>query len=349
MAKVNIDGKEYEFDNGIHIPSWHIDANQPDDLEKLYQSIILNKITSIVIQFNYGFFDFYFFSKFIHKLKDQKINILIFLHSTIDPESSEDKKLINLIDSFRLCERIFVHSLDDLNRLKKLGLVNNVSIFPHGFLINQLQKIKNENLKPIQIHKKRVKLRIATYGFCLPNKGFEELIRAVKILKDKNFPVELNILSSIYSSDYKYYSDLLLNTIDELDLTQHVSLNCEYMEDDETLNQLNSHDLIIFPYQKSNESSSAAVRHGLASLRPVLVTPLHIFHDIDDLVYYLKGFTPELISESILDWFRSHEKSNDMFDKKSSTINAIKSLGFDNLSERLHSIIQSLEKNKYNI
>ena len=76
---------------------------------------------------------------------------------------------------------------------------------------------------------------------------------------------------------------------------------------------------------------------------------MHIFHDVDDLVYYLKGFTPELISESIFDWFRTYKNSSDTYVKNSSSLNTIKSLGFDNLSERLLSIIQSLEKNKYNI
>jgi glycosyltransferase involved in cell wall biosynthesis len=55
---------------------------------------------------------------------------------------------------------------------------------------------------------------------------------------------------------------------------------------------LESADLVVYPYQQTSESSSAAIRLGLASHRPVAVTPLDIFEDVKDLCHVLPGITP---------------------------------------------------------
>src|SRR3990167_2517105 len=67
----------------------------------------------------------------------------------------------------------------------------------------------------------------------------------------------------------------------------------DYLEDGESLNLLSSADLVVFPYQNTSESSSAAVRMGLASGALVAVTPLNIFEDVRDFVYELPGTNSE--------------------------------------------------------
>jgi len=56
--------------------------------------------------------------------------------------------------------------------------------------------------------------------------------------------------------------------------------------------ELSEADLIVFPYQETGESSSAAVRYGIASGTPVAVTPLNIFDDVSPAVFKLPGTTP---------------------------------------------------------
>jgi hypothetical protein len=58
-------------------------------------------------------------------------------------------------------------------------------------------------------------------------------------------------------------------------------------------------DVIVFPYQATSESSSAAVRHGLATGRPVAVTPLPIFADVASAVHTLPGVGPQAIAEGL--------------------------------------------------
>ena len=57
--------------------------------------------------------------------------------------------------------------------------------------------------------------------------------------------------------------------------------------------------MIVFPYQETAESSSAAARYGLASRNPVVCTPLEIFSNIRPFVHTLPGTTPEDIAAGI--------------------------------------------------
>ena len=59
----------------------------------------------------------------------------------------------------------------------------------------------------------------------------------------------------------------------------------------------------MFPYQGTQESSSAAVRTGLASGAPVAVTPLAIFDDVAPAVFVLPGVTPQEIASGIEMYF----------------------------------------------
>jgi glycosyltransferase involved in cell wall biosynthesis len=85
----------------------------------------------------------------------------------------------------------------------------------------------------------------------------------------------------------------------ELALSEHVNITTDFLSDDESLAALANADLIVFPHQNTGESSSAAVRYGLASGRPVAVTPLSIFDDVIPAVYTLPGQTPDQIAHGI--------------------------------------------------
>ncbi|MDO9460319.1 MAG: mannosyltransferase, partial [Alphaproteobacteria bacterium] len=79
-----------------------------------------------------------------------------------------------------------------------------------------------------------------------------------------------------------------------------ITLVTDYLTDDEVLARLRDADLIVFPYQQSGESSSAAVRFGLASCRPVACTPLPIFHDVAAVTFQLPGITPKELAEGFV-------------------------------------------------
>ena len=323
------------------ISAWHLD-NKKQNFENLYKLIITEEITTLFIQFNYGLFSFKCLSQLIDYLDEKNINVVILLHSTIDPIHDITKRLCNLRHSLLKCNRVFVHSIDDLNRLKDLGITHNSNLLCHGITdLLPTDNIKKSILKKINFGRQK---RIASYGFCLPNKGYKELIYAISLLRETNIEISLTIFSAIYNHQYEYFFEELQELIQDLNLNKLVSLVGEYMSDENTINKLSTFDCIVFPYQQSNESSSASVRQGLAALRPVLVTPLNIFNDVSDLVEYLPGLTSQDISDGIYHWFKSDKPK--LF--KSEYENRKKLLSkrrFTHLRQYLINTLKSLELN----
>ena len=326
--KVNLDSE----DNIIRC--WDLGN---DKLETLFNEIISYKITSIVLQFNYGFFEFDSLSDFIQKIHSRNIKIIIFLHSTIDPQLGENKRLINIKPVLSLSHRLLVHTPADLNRLKEIGLVNNVSLFPHGVLDSypdQREIKQKKNAKKI--------IHFSTYGFCLPNKGFPELIQAISLLIEEGFKCRLSLYTALHecNSSLVFYKQLV-ELIRNENLSEYVKINTTFMSDEETLNKLSRTDLVVFPYQFTNESASGAVRQAISSLTPVAVTPLSIFDDVSPVVHKLPGFTPLLIAKGLKKW-TLNSLGDPMSDREKEWR---KQHSFKKLGYRLEGLIKSLEVN----
>tara|TARA_Y100001968_G_scaffold147059_1_gene134539 strand:+ start:1 stop:3627 length:3627 start_codon:yes stop_codon:yes gene_type:complete len=343
FSPYNENNSDEKVSSFCSIPSWEIDSEEEDFLY-LKEKIKALEITSIIVQFNYGLFNFKQLAILISDLKNAGIKIYFILHSTSDP-GNNSKSISNLSKSFELCDRVFVHTIKDLNHLKDLGLNRNISLFHHGFL----------DFKPISSNlftglikylRKYCSYRIASYGFCLPNKGFKELIMACKILLNKGYNIKLTLYSAVYNKDYIWVLEQLKSLIIELDLQENVFIDPKYMEDSQTLKSLSKMDFLVFPYQNTGESSSASVRHGIASNQNVLVTPSPIFDDVSQLVNYLPGFTAEKIAEGIEQWLLKYKykskKENDKYLKRKQIISE---RSFSNLSYRLISMIKRLEMN----
>ena len=247
-----------------------------------------------------------------------------------------------MLKAFKCVDRIFVHTISDLNRLKNINLIDNVTLFPHGIL--EYKNINNyvENNTFFDILPRR---KIASYGFLLPHKGIIQLLEAIDILRNQNFIVRLNLITSIYNENDLSFVKQVTNYISSLKLKNLVNLNTDYLSDEQSLNELSKNDLILFPYQDTQESSSASVRHGLATGKPVMVTPLDIFNDVSNAVSFCSGTSSIAIANSICEWYKSKDKAGEEFNRKK-RIELIEERSFSKLGKRFSSIIKGLYINK---
>lgn len=272
---------------------WHMDGQ--DELLELAQSVQRQDAQTIVIQFNYGFFHFAHLARFIDTQIQAGRQIVISLHATIDPVHAPDKKISQLIPALQLCQRVIVHTLGDLNRLKAMGLTHNVTLIPLGILDHEPSAIA-----PVTPHQA---VRLASYGFFLPHKGLPELIEAVAILRNRGCNVELDMVNAEYAAPQSSQAIAQARSrIEQLGLSTCIRLHTRYLSDAESFEQLDSAQLIIFPYQHTGESASAAVRFGIATGRDVAVTPLDIFSDVRSIAHPLPGCSPQEMAQGIQDW-----------------------------------------------
>jgi glycosyltransferase involved in cell wall biosynthesis len=314
--------------------------NAQPDLSEIKKQITDKKIEVLVIQFNFGFFDLPAFNTLIEQLHTQGIKIIIFFHATADIVRTDYSASIKTIaGSLKKADRLFIHGIEDLNRLKDFGLVDNVTLFPQGvirFDPEDTNFIKHQ----FGLTDKKI---IATYGFLLPHKGAKELILAFDRLHNNNPSLHLMLINALYPiKDSTQLRDECSQLIKQLDLNAHVTMINDYLTDQESILLLKCADLIVFPYQDTQESSSAAVRHGIASLKPVACTPLPIFDDVKHIVHMLPGTSPQQLIHGISVLLEDKQLRLSQTELQQDWV---KTHSWSTLSNKLQNIILSLTDN----
>ncbi|MGY6552326.1 MAG: glycosyltransferase [Erythrobacter sp.] len=278
-------------DNSIRI--WR-QSKSDSCLWKITQHPMINSLDVVVIQFNFAFFNHADLATLIRRLKAMGKTIIIVLHSTTYPMEDpqpENFHLEWLVWELALCDRVLVHSIKDLNRLKDIGLVANVALFPHGVVHRPIPPTARAgNSKPT----------IATYGFALPHKGLPEILEGVRLLHNRGRKVRLKMVNAEYPADVSasLVRDLKAK-VAQLRLDDSVEMHNDFLTDTESMALLTDADLVVYPYQNTEESASGAVRYGMAVERPVAVTPLPIFDDLAGAAFRMKGTSPADIADGI--------------------------------------------------
>ena len=273
-----------------------------DALTDLNVALERHGINALVIQFNYGFFEFSAFAAFLSTQVARKVKVIVTLHSTTDSAQAPDRQLSTLIPALTLCHRVLVHSTADLNRLKGLGLTDNVALFPLG--VKDVPVVSFQPKKKIGSTLSRrsgsTPFLIATYGFFLPHKGLIEIVDAISLLRAEGCNVMLHMINAEYPIDESAALIHQAQTkINEMGLSKYIRLTTRFLADEESLAQMRLADLIVYPYQETGESASAAVRFGLASMRPIAVTPLAIFDEVGGAVFRLPGYTSAQLAQGL--------------------------------------------------
>lgn len=251
-----------------------------DNLDALYSSIVDSQVDVLVIQMNYYFFDYSALTKLIISLKQKGVVILLTLHSTKDPE--HNKQLALIASTLKFIDRVMVHTVSDLNRLKSIGIVDNALLLPHGILEKDPANITLDTDKYKYI---------ASYGFALPHKGIEQLIDAFFHFRRKHTDYKLLLMNAEHpDSSSGSFIEKMKDKIKKLNLSDSVIINSDFLPDEESLGYLSKSEAVVMAYQKTGESSSGAVKMAIASGTPVLVTPLEIFDDVKGAVKFIDGF-----------------------------------------------------------
>jgi glycosyltransferase involved in cell wall biosynthesis len=253
---------------------------QADPLHELYDSILASGANVAVLQFNFSFFDFAVFGRLLDRLRAAGIRCFVTLHSTMDYDGPDKKLSLNQIRaSLGAAYRLLVHTVRDLNVLKRIGLVDNVTLLPHGA----------PSWPRRQEHSGSVRY-LACFGYLLPHKGFTVLLQTFLRLRRRHPNLHLLMLTSLYpapASDHEERECRALIASNHAE--DAVTFMTDHKREDEILSLLSKAELIAFPYRNTQESASGAIRHALAAGRPVICTPLPIFEDVADVVHFFPG------------------------------------------------------------
>ena len=268
-------------------------SKDKNDLSEALQQIEAELIDAIVIHFNYGFFNHAELGEFIDALVDRGVLVFVDFHSTKDPNGGlANYRIADFANALKRCHRLLSHSTADLNRLKALGLVENVMLMPLGVPKREKPRLLSNRTDNMPL--------ITSFGFCFSNKGLVELIEATSFLQRAGRPVRLRMLNAVHPSpDSASEARRIVAAIDRLGLGNLIETNFQFLDDELCMTLISQADLLVNSYQHTSESASAAVRYGLAARCPVAVTPLAIFDDLGDAVFRLPGIKPSEIADGI--------------------------------------------------
>ncbi|GAB6060698.1 glycosyltransferase family 4 protein [Desulfonatronum parangueonense] len=268
-----------------------------EDFDRTLPEVIRQQgCAAAVIQFHFSFFGLDRLATLLRELHRGRISVVIIFHSTGGPGNP----LRRIVPELALADRLLVHTVADLNRFKDMGLGDNVTYFPQGVLDRPLLHPSIPAFQHPPVHQPSTPnphpspRTIAGFGFLLPHKGILELIQAFAALAGQIPNLHLLLLCARYPkpASQGLHAECL-EQISALNIMDRVSLITSFLPDDHVLDLLSASELVVFPYQHTQESSSAAVRFGLAARRPVVCTPLPIFKDVAEVVHFLPGTTQD--------------------------------------------------------
>lgn len=282
------------------------DRNNPS-LDDLASELAAFGPDLVVFQYNFGFHDLPAFGRLVQSLENRGIPVVVTFHSTKDVNKPDIQASLGSIRSeLATASRLLVHSPTDVSVLEQFGLRDNVTLFPQGVLPTQDLDIGAARALlglPVDVP------IVASYGFLLPHKGLEQLIEALPQLQKSVPGARLLMVNALYPNPQSGEQLARLQaTVNRLGLQQSVTMITDFLTDEETLTLVQAAQLVVFPYQQTAESSSAAVRVGLAARRPVACTPSEIFEDVRAVVHTLPGFDPASLASGLAELLRDPDR-----------------------------------------
>lgn len=278
-------GEDTELDDLPNVRrNWALEAAS---LERLIADARQLALAALVVQFHWGFFPVGALLALLREMRAAGIRVIIDFHNTRSAPPAASSAAV--VEALAGAERLLVHTVDDMQRLKTLGLATNVTLFPLA-----VYPIAQPAAGSVDAARDRLGLRdrevVASYGFLLPHKGLLQLIDAMPALLAARPRLHLLMVNALYSPQRSGAErQRLVERIDELGLGDRVTLVTDFLPEQACLTLLKTANLIVFPYQATEESSSAAVRMALVAHCPTAVTPLPIFADVAAAVSVLPG------------------------------------------------------------
>ena len=223
-------------------------------------------------------------------LKSQGKICFITLHATKQILNYPRQTQQNWHDTLYEFDRVFVHSIDDLNTLRLLGLADNVTLVPHG----------TQNLAPEQNKRKETdgKFRVGFFGLLFAHKNLLVLLQAFAKFS-QNTDAKLIIISPVANADSEAELQRCRKLCEKLNLDEKVEWNTEFLPIEEVNKKLSDCDVIVLPYGQTDEGASGAARIALSACKNVIVTPSRIFSEMKNVTIKTDGFNDWHILEQL--------------------------------------------------
>ncbi|MBE7210452.1 MAG: FkbM family methyltransferase [Gluconacetobacter diazotrophicus] len=285
-------------------PCWEI--GDPRSVEPLAAAIASDDPDAVVIQHQPGLLPFPVLAALLRHPVMAGRTVTTTLHNTRHLLDLPDGDRADALDGLRRLDRVVVHTLDDLHRLRDLGMTGSVMLLPQGVDVPpgfedppRIRELRADPTAPTGDLTGTGPL-IGCYGFLLPGKGIDTLIEAFAVLRNRWPDARLALVNALYDHPDSHAELRRCQAlIAEHRLDRAVMLQPDFLPHAESLRLLRSCDVVALPYRPSKEASSAALRGAMASGVPVAVTDIPLFDEAGEAVFRFGGMTPRDVAAGL--------------------------------------------------
>lgn len=142
------------------------------------------------------------------------------------------------------------------------------------------------------------------FGFVRKYKGLQYLLEAMKLLKERDFKVQLWVVG-----DFGEDKDEYVEQIRAFEIGDQVQMVEGYVPDDEVEKYFAASDLVVLPYLSATQSGIVQIAFGFE--KPVLVTEVGGLPDVvtnGKTGYVVEPRSAEMIAEAIMDYYINNRR-----------------------------------------
>jgi glycosyltransferase involved in cell wall biosynthesis len=248
-------------------------------------------IKHVSIQYHPGFYSLAQLRALVAACKARGISTCVTLHNS---------KLMAFDDLRALADETALLTLSDDERVRLGNGGVRANYLPLG--------VDAVAFEPRAIAEARAPV-LGTFGFIRAHKGLAPLIQAAGHLAGGMPGLSLRMYTALYASeDSRAYHQRCVDLIARLGLSRTVDLVTDYLPMEELTKRLHACDLVVLPYEPSNEGASAAASTAVAARCAIAVSSSTIFDEIRDAVHTLDSCEPQAMAVELGRLLRDRER-----------------------------------------
>ncbi len=306
-----------DTDEGYDYPSrvrWSLAQDDVRSYEKAAEFLNFNNIDMVCLQHEYGIFGGPAGSHILHLLRGLKMPVVTTLH-TVLREPNPDQLLV-MEEIAELSDRLIVMSQLSSQFLQEIFKVpgSKIDMVPHGvpdlpFLDPNFYKDR------FGVEGKAVLL---TFGLLSPNKGIENVIRALPQILSRHSNVAYIVAGAthphILRREGDGYRDSLRALAQEMGVESQVIFHNRFVSPEDMVEFIGAADIYVTPYRYEAQVVSGTLAYALGAGKAIISTPYwHAIELLDDRRGALVPFqNPDAIAQKTIELLDTPAKRHAM-------------------------------------
>jgi glycosyltransferase involved in cell wall biosynthesis len=297
---VNDPGQKYDYPNRVRL---EIEQEDLASYERAAEFLNFNGNDLVCLQHEYGIYGGVAGSHILTLLRNLKMPVVTTLHTVLREPASDQRSVMEEVA--RLSDRLVVMSEQAAEFLREVYRIpgGKIDIIPHG--VPDLPFMDSNYFK--DQFGTEGKFVILTFGLLSPNKGIENVIKALPAILAKHSNVVYVVTGvthpQIRRSEGERYRNELVALAEQLGVSAQVIFNNRFVSEEELVEHVATADIYITPYRQEAQIVSGTLAIAVGAGKAVISTPYwHAKELLADGRGMLVPFDrPDSIADAVLD------------------------------------------------